>query len=108
LYNTDTNIKLFCSNDYLDKNSLEILEKLTHKGIVSHFKKNNVSYFTAAPPKRIIDFIEETKRDFIFNWKSMYIDGKKSEIPVSFIVCAHNQLIHLSLPLANTWLETKV
>jgi len=29
LYNTDTNIKLFCSNDYLAKNSLEILEKLT-------------------------------------------------------------------------------
>ena len=39
----------------------EILEKLTRKGIVSHFKKNNVSYFTAAPPKRILDFIEEKK-----------------------------------------------
>lgn len=39
----------------------EVLEKLTRKGIVSHFKKNNVSYFTAAPPKRILDFIEEKK-----------------------------------------------
>lgn len=39
----------------------EILEKLTRKGVVSHFKKNNVSCFTAAPPKRIIDFIEQKK-----------------------------------------------
>jgi sugar-specific transcriptional regulator TrmB len=36
----------------------EILEKLVKKGIVSHFKKNNVSYFTAAPPSRIIDYLK--------------------------------------------------
>lgn len=39
----------------------EILEKLTRKGLVSHFKKNNVSYFNAAHPKRIVDFIEQKK-----------------------------------------------
>lgn len=39
----------------------EILEKLTRKGLVSHFKKNNVSYFSAAHPKRILDFIEQKR-----------------------------------------------
>jgi len=39
----------------------EIVEKLTRKGIVSHFQKNNVSYFTAAHPKRILDFITQKK-----------------------------------------------
>jgi sugar-specific transcriptional regulator TrmB len=42
----------------------EILEKLINKGVVSHFKKNNVSYFTAAPPSRIIDFLKN-KEDTI-------------------------------------------
>jgi sugar-specific transcriptional regulator TrmB len=37
----------------------EILEKLSRKGIVSHYKKNNVSYFTAAPPSRIVDYLKE-------------------------------------------------
>ncbi|MFA6461798.1 MAG: helix-turn-helix domain-containing protein [Candidatus Woesearchaeota archaeon] len=35
----------------------EISEKLIRKGLVSHYERNNVSYFTAAPPQRIIDFI---------------------------------------------------
>ncbi len=37
----------------------EILEKLARKGLVSHFKKNNVSYFNAAPPRRILEYIKE-------------------------------------------------
>jgi sugar-specific transcriptional regulator TrmB len=37
----------------------EILEKLAKKGVVSHFKKNNVSYFAAAPPKRISEYLKE-------------------------------------------------
>lgn len=37
----------------------EILEKLVRKGIVSHFKKNNVSYFKASPPTRILEYIKE-------------------------------------------------
>ncbi|MBN2052379.1 hypothetical protein JW756_02650 [Candidatus Woesearchaeota archaeon] len=37
----------------------EILEKLSRKGIASHFKKNNVSYFNAAPPTRILDYLQE-------------------------------------------------
>lgn len=39
----------------------EILEKLSRKGLVSHFQKNNVSYFNATPPSRILDFIKEKK-----------------------------------------------
>jgi len=37
----------------------EILEKLSRKGIVGHYKKNNVSYFRAAPPERIVDYLNE-------------------------------------------------
>ena len=33
----------------------EILEKLSRKGIVSHYKINNISCFTAAPPSRIVE-----------------------------------------------------
>ena len=39
----------------------EILEKLIKKGVVSHYKKNNVSYFQAADPKLIEDYIEKKK-----------------------------------------------
>jgi len=37
----------------------EILEKLSKKGVISHYKKNNISYFAAAPPKRILEYIKE-------------------------------------------------
>lgn len=37
----------------------EILEKLSKKGVVSHFKKNNVSYFQAAHPTRIVDYLQK-------------------------------------------------
>ena len=40
----------------------EILEKLSRKGIVSHFKKNNVEHFSAAPPKRILDYLGEKEK----------------------------------------------
>jgi sugar-specific transcriptional regulator TrmB len=41
----------------------EILEKLSKKGIVSHFKKNNVSYFQAAHPSRIMNYLQEKEED---------------------------------------------
>ncbi len=37
----------------------EILEKLIKKGIVSHFKKNNVSQFQAAHPSRIVEYLQK-------------------------------------------------
>jgi sugar-specific transcriptional regulator TrmB len=40
----------------------EILEKLSRKGLVSHYKRNNVSYFQAAVPTRILDFIENKEK----------------------------------------------
>lgn len=40
----------------------EILEKLTKKGIVSHYKKNGISYFRAAPPSRILDYLKEKEK----------------------------------------------
>ena len=41
----------------------EIIEKLSKKGIVSHFKKNNVSHFQAAHPKRIAEYLQEKEED---------------------------------------------
>jgi len=37
----------------------EVLEKLIKKGVVSHLKKNNISYFSAAPPERIENYLKE-------------------------------------------------
>ncbi|MBW3014490.1 helix-turn-helix domain-containing protein [Candidatus Woesearchaeota archaeon] len=39
----------------------EILDRLIQKGLVSYVLKANVKYFEAAPPKRILDYIEEKK-----------------------------------------------
>ena len=41
----------------------EILEKLIRKGIVSHYKQNNISYFKAAPPERIVEFLEKKEKE---------------------------------------------
>jgi len=40
----------------------EILEKLAKKGVVSHFKRNGVSYFRAAPPERILEYLKEKEQ----------------------------------------------
>lgn len=37
----------------------EILEKLSRKGFVSHYKQNNISYFRAAPPQRIMEYLDK-------------------------------------------------
>jgi sugar-specific transcriptional regulator TrmB len=37
----------------------EILEKLIKKAVVSHFKKNNTSHYSALPPKRILEYLKE-------------------------------------------------
>ena len=39
----------------------EVLDKLIEKGLVSHILKNNVKYFKAAPPRRILDYLKEKK-----------------------------------------------
>lgn len=41
----------------------EIIEKLVRKGIVSHYKQNNISYFKAAPPERIVDFLDKKEKE---------------------------------------------
>lgn len=37
----------------------EILERLSKKGMVSHVKRNNILFFSAAHPKRILDHIRK-------------------------------------------------
>jgi len=39
----------------------EVLQRLTNKGLVSHIIKNNVKYFDATPPERLLDFLEDKK-----------------------------------------------
>jgi sugar-specific transcriptional regulator TrmB len=39
----------------------EVLQRLQKKGLVSYVLKNNVRYYDATPPERLIDFLEEKK-----------------------------------------------
>jgi HTH-type transcriptional regulator, sugar sensing transcriptional regulator len=39
----------------------EVLDRLAKKGLVSSVTKNNIKYFEAASPKKIIDYIEEKR-----------------------------------------------
>jgi sugar-specific transcriptional regulator TrmB len=41
----------------------ESLSRLLEKGLVSYVIKNNVKFFEAADPDRLVDFIEEQKRE---------------------------------------------
>ena len=41
----------------------ELLEKLMHKGLVSQVLKSNIRYFEAAPPKRLLDYMSDKKKD---------------------------------------------
>ena len=41
----------------------EILEKLKAKGLVSHVTKEKTKYFQAAPPKRILDYVEQKEQE---------------------------------------------
>ena len=43
----------------------EILESLKNKGLVSETIKDNVKYFTAAPPKQLMHYIEMKKKEII-------------------------------------------
>ena len=49
----------------------EVLDRLANKGLVAHTVKNNVKYFEATPPERIIDYLEE---------KQKLIESEKNEI----------------------------
>jgi len=40
----------------------EILNLLQKKGLVSFIEKNNVKYFSPANPKRVLDYLEEKKK----------------------------------------------
>lgn len=40
-----------------------ILERLEQKGLVSHIIKNNVKYFQATNPKRLLDYMNEKKKE---------------------------------------------
>ena len=48
----------------------EILEKLGRKGLVSHYKRNNISYFQAAHPRRILDFMEKREQELKIQHRS--------------------------------------
>ena len=43
----------------------EILENLIKKGLVSSIIKNNIRYFLATPPERILDYLELRKREIV-------------------------------------------
>jgi len=41
----------------------QILERLEQKGLVSHIIKNNVKHFQVADPNRLLDYMEEKKKE---------------------------------------------
>ena len=41
----------------------DVLQRLSRKGLVSFSIKNGVKYYDATPPERLIDFIEEKKKN---------------------------------------------
>ncbi|MEI7961204.1 MAG: helix-turn-helix domain-containing protein [archaeon] len=49
----------------------ELLEKLIQKGLVSEVVKANTKYFEAAPPKRILDYVQE---------KETHLEKQKKEL----------------------------
>src|SRR3989344_5083640 len=49
----------------------EVLERLSQKGLISQITKNNVKYFEASSPEKIINYLEE---------KENQIESEKTEI----------------------------
>ncbi len=49
----------------------EVLDRLTGKGMVSVITKNNIKYFEATSPERILDYLEDKNRE---------IESEKAEI----------------------------
>ena len=44
-------------------NIYDTLEKLQDKGLVSHIVKNNIKYYKATSPERLLDYIDERKEN---------------------------------------------
>ena len=43
-----------------------VLESLVNKGLVSHAEKEKIRFYTALPPLKLINYIDEKKRDLTF------------------------------------------
>ncbi len=41
----------------------EVLERLSRRGVVSHYRKNNVLYYRAAEPERILEYLDEKTKE---------------------------------------------
>ena len=41
----------------------DILDRLSKRGVASHFVKNNTRYFSVAQPSRLIDFLKKKEKD---------------------------------------------
>ncbi|MBI4170575.1 MAG: helix-turn-helix domain-containing protein [Candidatus Aenigmarchaeota archaeon] len=70
----------------------ESLNRLLEKGLVSYVIKNSVKFFEAADPERIVDFIEEQKRELEeneANIKSVMPDLKSMRNPLKPHAEAH-------------------
>ena len=66
----------------------EILEKLKDKGLVSYVTKEKTKYFQAAPPKRILDYIETREKEISANKKEIksllpMLEAKQKSLQVS-------------------------
>ncbi|VVB66347.1 HTH-type sugar sensing transcriptional regulator TrmBL1 [Candidatus Gugararchaeum adminiculabundum] len=49
----------------------EIINRLAKKGMASHFMRNGVKYFSAAPPSRLLDFLRKKEEDIEANYQEV-------------------------------------
>lgn len=70
-----------------------ILDKLIKKGLVTSITKNNTKYFNAASPERIIDYLEEKKKD---------ISEKEEEIK-KILPKLKNKITNTEKPIAEVY-----
>ncbi len=95
----------------------EILDKLIQKGLVSFIVKSGIKYFEAAPPSRIMDYMQEKEEAFLNQKKELQqilpelelkraLSKYKSEATifkgVKGTISAFQQLIH-SLKKGDEW-----
>ncbi len=41
----------------------QVLDSLLYKGLISHIDKNNIKYYAALPPRRMLEYIQSRRRD---------------------------------------------
>jgi sugar-specific transcriptional regulator TrmB len=55
------------------------INTLIEKGLVAYIKKGKIKFYQAVPPKQILDFIEDKKKDFLKILPELELQQKKAQ-----------------------------